>query len=129
MLGEPSRNRNLDNVANGSYGLYLLGVVFERQARYNEAKDCYQKALDLNPNMWAAYERCGRLGDIANPIKIFTETKLKNFEGSSARKQGATPVSKKKKEEDDRLKRLAQGQFPKRKNSMHNDTSSINHFK
>lgn len=78
----------------------------------------------MNPNMWAAYERWGRLGELANPIKIFTETKLKNYEGSSARKQGMTPVSKKKKEEDDRLKRLAQGQFPKRKNSIHSDTSS-----
>ena len=77
--------------------------------------------------MWAAYERWGRLGELANPIKIFTETKLKNYENSSARRhgQGLTPVSKKRKEEDDRLKRLAQGQFPKRKNSIHSDTSSI----
>ena len=55
MLGESNRNKNLDVVANGSYGLYLLGVVYERQTKYGDAKDCYHKALELNPNMWAAY--------------------------------------------------------------------------
>ena len=28
LTGEASRNRSLDGVANGSYGLYLLGVVY-----------------------------------------------------------------------------------------------------
>jgi hypothetical protein len=37
--------KNTDNVANGSYGLYLLGVVCEKQTRYADAKEFYLKAL------------------------------------------------------------------------------------
>lgn len=46
LLGsETMKIKNYDNVANGSYGLYLLGVVCEKQTRYADAKDYYLKAL------------------------------------------------------------------------------------
>ena len=32
------KNKNYESVANGSYGLYLLGVVCEKQTRYADAK-------------------------------------------------------------------------------------------
>ena len=46
LLGaEPGKVKNYDNVANGSFGLYLLGVVCEKQTRYADAKDYYSRAL------------------------------------------------------------------------------------
>lgn len=46
LLGtETMKIKNYDNVANGSYGLYLLGVVCEKQTRYADAKEYYVKAL------------------------------------------------------------------------------------
>ncbi|MCB0371248.1 MAG: tetratricopeptide repeat protein [Bdellovibrionales bacterium] len=42
-------------MANGSFGLYLLGVVCEKQTRYADAKDYYLKALEVNPTLWSAY--------------------------------------------------------------------------
>lgn len=39
LLGtDPGKGKNYDNVANGSYGLYLLGVVCEKQTRFADAK-------------------------------------------------------------------------------------------
>lgn len=47
LLGpaDQSKIKNYDSVANGSYGLYLLGVVCEKQTRYADAKEYYLKAL------------------------------------------------------------------------------------
>ena len=120
------KGKNYDNVANGSYGFYLLGVVCEKQTRYADAKDFFMRALEINPTLWSAYERIGRLGDHVNPGKIFSEVKLKAYETTQAKKM-ATPVSaKKKKEDEDKVRRLGnQGgsTFPKRKNSMHSTDS------
>ena len=54
--------KNYDNVANGSYGFYLLGVVCEKQTRYADAKEYYSKAIEINPTLWSAYEKLGKLG-------------------------------------------------------------------
>lgn len=55
-------NKNYDSVPNGSYGLYLLGVITEKSHRYGEAKEYFMKALEANPTMWSAYEKIGKLG-------------------------------------------------------------------
>ena len=50
-----SGSKNYESIPNGSYGLYLLGVLTEKQQRYVDAKDYYMRALDLNPTLWSAY--------------------------------------------------------------------------
>lgn len=65
MLGNVEQTKpakSYDNVPNGSYGLYLLGVLTEKQQRYVDAKDYFLRALDLNPTLWSAYEKLGKLG-------------------------------------------------------------------
>ena len=47
--------KNYDSIPNGSYGLYLLGVITEKDHRYNEAKDYFYRALEMNPTLWSAY--------------------------------------------------------------------------
>lgn len=81
LLGniEQGKSKNYDAVANGSYGLYLLGVVCEKQTRFNDAKDYYIKALELNPTLWSAFEKLGKLGESIMPNKIFTEAKMKSY--------------------------------------------------
>jgi TolA-binding protein len=39
------KSKSYDFIANGSYGLYLLGVVCEKQTRYADAKEYFLKAL------------------------------------------------------------------------------------
>lgn len=81
----------------------------------------------MNPTLWSAYEKLGRLGDNnIMPNKIFTEAKMKNFEINYKKTTISTPVSKKRKEEEEKLKKTGQNQLPKRKNSVHTgDSSSI----
>lgn len=69
-----------ENVPNGAYGLYLLGLINERLQKYTDAKEYYGKALELNPTLWIAYEKLCKLGESALPEKIFTESKLKRWE-------------------------------------------------
>lgn len=74
-----SKLKNYDSVANGSYGLYLLGIICEKQTRYADAKEYLLKALDMNPTLWSAYEKLGKLGENIMPNKIFNEVKMKNY--------------------------------------------------
>ena len=126
LLGaDPLKGKNFDNVANGSYGLYLLGVVCEKQIRYADAKEYYSKALELNPTLWSAYEKLGKLGEQVNPGKVFSDTRHKNYE-AAALKKPSTPVSlKRKKEEEERVKKPVT-QAPKRKNSIHSADNASN---
>jgi len=81
LLGtsDHSKLKNYDSVANGSYGLYLLGIICEKQTRYADAKEYFLKALDMNPTLWSAYEKLGKLGENIMPNKIFNEVKMKNY--------------------------------------------------
>jgi tetratricopeptide (TPR) repeat protein len=81
LLGtsDHSKLKNYDSVANGSYGLYLLGIICEKQTRYADAKEYLLKALDMNPTLWSAYEKLGKLGENIMPNKIFNEVKMKNY--------------------------------------------------
>lgn len=97
LLGgsDQSKTKNYDLVANGSYGLYLLGVICEKQTRYSDARDYFMKALEMNPTLWSAYEKLGKLGEHAMPGKIFNDLKMKNYENSP--KKLVTPLIKKRK--------------------------------
>lgn len=53
------------------------------------------------------------------PNKIFNEAKMKNFETNSKKAVISTPISKKRKEEEEKMKKAVQTQLPKRKNSIH----------
>ena len=51
------------SIPNGAGGYYYLGFVCERQGKTKEASECYQKALQLQPSLWCAFERlCHLLG-------------------------------------------------------------------
>lgn len=50
-------------VPNGASGYYLLGFVLEKQFKRLPAIECYEKALQLQPTLWCAFERlCKMLG-------------------------------------------------------------------
>jgi hypothetical protein len=100
-------------------------VLCEKQTRYADAKDYYQRALEVNPTLWSAYEKLGRLGDNINPGKVFSDIKLKSYETSVTRKLATPLSSKRKKEDEEKIKRLGgnQSQLPKRKNSIHSSES------
>lgn len=84
----------LDNVPNGSYGIYLLGLIYEKQQKHAEAKEFFIKSLEMNPTLWVAYEKLCKLGEHILPNKIFTEVKFKIYESTRKRPQeGYTTVS------------------------------------
>ncbi len=69
-----------------------MGVITEKDLRYNEAKDYFYRALEINPTLWSAYEKLGKLGENVQPNKIFTDMKMKNYENTnkkSVKKSGA----------------------------------------
>ena len=121
LLGtsDHSKLKNYDSVANGSYGLYLLGIICEKQTRYADAKQYLMKALDMNPTLWSAYEKLGKLGQNIMPNKIFNEVKMKNYQSNFKKNVISTPISKKRREEEEKMKKSVQPQLPKRKNSIH----------
>lgn len=77
------RHLNLEenkSIPNGAGGYYYLGFVCERQGKTKEASQCYQKALQLQPSLWCAFERLCRLvggckssGGVVDASRIFTE--------------------------------------------------------
>lgn len=75
-----ANNRVDSNIPNGSYGLYLLAQIYERNQKHAEAKEYYAQALELNPSLWIAYEKLCRLGEQVLPNKVFNEVKYRNYE-------------------------------------------------
>ena len=77
----------------------------------------------MNPTLWSAYEKLGKLGDNLNPGKIFSDNKHRGYESTQNKKLN-TPISAKKKKEEE-VRRLGNpSQFPKRKNSVHGKDAS-----
>lgn len=37
------------------------------------------KALELNPTLWSAYEKLGKLGENVMPNRVFLETRMKSY--------------------------------------------------
>lgn len=87
LLGDPqSVKLNMplqqlaEKVPNGSYGLYLLGLIYERQQKFNDSKEYFSKALELNPTLWSAYEKICKHGELLSPSKIFAASRYKSYE-------------------------------------------------
>jgi len=57
LVGPPASPGTLADVVNGAAGLFLLGQVKEKQAKRDQAIECYAKCLEVCPFMWDAYER------------------------------------------------------------------------
>lgn len=64
----------------GAPGYYLLGSVLESQFKNEKAVECYERALQLQPTLWCAFERLCRLqggpgasSDRVDATRIFTE--------------------------------------------------------
>ena len=52
-----------NNIPNGAYGYYLLGLINEKRSINQDTKEFYLKALELNPNLWIAYEKLCKMGE------------------------------------------------------------------
>jgi len=68
------------NIPHGAPGYYLLGYVLEMQFKNQNAIECYEKALQLQPTLWCAFERlCKLLGgpeaskNRVDAVRIFTD--------------------------------------------------------
>jgi tetratricopeptide (TPR) repeat protein len=78
-------NHHLDlnsnrSIPHGASGYYLLGFVLESQFKNEKAVECYERALQLQPTLWCAFERLCRLlggpgatNERVDAAKIFTE--------------------------------------------------------
>ena len=82
----------INNVPNGSFGVYLLGLINEKQQKFQEAKEYYFKSLEINPTLWVAYEKLCRLGDHILPNKVFSEAKFKNYENNRKKNMGSLNI-------------------------------------
>ena len=51
---------------------YLLGQICEKQCRVPEAINHFSRALNLNKNLWTAYEKLCRLGNFPDPRSAFS---------------------------------------------------------
>ena len=60
-------------VVGGAAGYYLLGTICEQQAKQKEAAKFYNKAVELDPTLWTAFERLCKLNPQASPETIFRE--------------------------------------------------------
>lgn len=60
-------------VIGGAAGYYLLGSVFELQAKLKEAAKFYTKALELDPTLWIAFEKLCNLNPQVQPELIFKD--------------------------------------------------------
>ncbi len=59
---------------NGAYGLYTLGLAYEKQQLFDQANDCFYRALELNPTLWIAFEKLCKNGQKTYPNTIFSES-------------------------------------------------------
>ena len=50
-------NNGVDSVPNGAAGVYLLGRVYQLSNRHNPAVQQFQRALQMDPLMWCAFEQ------------------------------------------------------------------------
>lgn len=54
---------NYDAVANGAQGLYLLAQIYEKSQKKQQACECYFRAFQKNPTLFAAFERYLQLAE------------------------------------------------------------------
>ena len=56
---------------------YLLGLIYEKQQKFQEAKDFFKKALEMNPTLWTAYEKLCKMGEQIPPHEVFNDVYYK----------------------------------------------------
>ena len=70
------------NVPNGSTGLYLLGLICEKDNRRDHATAYFSLALKIDPYNWDAYERLCNMGAEFPPEAFFGTDDLSNAESA-----------------------------------------------
>lgn len=81
LVNKPGSSLSLENIPNGSYGLYALAESLERQHKFDEARLFFSQALEQNPTLWKAYEKLCKMGDRnTSPTTIFNEVKYSKYE-------------------------------------------------
>lgn len=92
------------------------------------------KALELNPTMWSAYEKIGKLGENLMPNKVFVEARMKNIEVTKKPPSPGYNIRKRKEEEieSQKLKKTAYpssmpmgGQLVRKKSLVAGNTQQI----
>lgn len=97
LTSERKEGGKYDHVPNGSYGVFLLGQAYEKLHFFTEAKECFCKALEMNPLLWTAFEKCCKMGESFSPIKAFSDVKVAAFyEGTPARRVSSKGFSPRK---------------------------------
>lgn len=54
---------NYDTVVSGAQGLYLLAQIYEKSQKKQQACECYYRAFQKNPTLFAAFERYLQLAE------------------------------------------------------------------
>ncbi|KAL3673595.1 hypothetical protein V7S43_001297 [Phytophthora oleae] len=73
----------IENVPAGAAGLYLLGRVYRRGNRRQQAEVCFVKSLEIDPFMWSAYEQLCELGANLEASIFFGAANYFNSSGSA----------------------------------------------
>ena len=60
-----------NSIPNGAFGNYLLGLIYEKEVRFEEARMQFTLAVESNPTLWSAYEKLTKLGELIQGNKVF----------------------------------------------------------
>lgn len=44
-------------IPNGAAGYYLLGLINDKSSKFKQAQEYFEKALELDPTLWCAFEK------------------------------------------------------------------------
>eukprot|EP01122_Echinamoeba_exundans_P006598 TRINITY_DN1889_c1_g1_i1.p1 TRINITY_DN1889_c1_g1~~TRINITY_DN1889_c1_g1_i1.p1 ORF type:complete len:417 (-),score=84.16 TRINITY_DN1889_c1_g1_i1:576-1778(-) len=77
--GEPA---NLEEVPNGSAGLFILGQLCRKLNQRERAVKYFSKSLELNPLLWCSYEALCKLGENIDPATFFGRDEEPSNEGN-----------------------------------------------
>ncbi|KAI9907915.1 hypothetical protein PsorP6_004299 [Peronosclerospora sorghi] len=75
--------RAIENVPSGASGLYLLGKIYRRGNRRQQAVTCFVKSLEIDPFLWSAYEQLCQLGANLESSRFFGAANYFNCAGTA----------------------------------------------
>ena len=82
-------------VPGGPNGLYLLGNICRSSGRREEAIECYQLALELDPMLWTAMEALSQLGQPGADVReAALERERPAAAAGGAKQRGASAVAR-----------------------------------
>lgn len=61
MSKNKDKGHYLQHILNGSFGLYILGLIYDKQGKVGQAIKCYQMCNQQDKFIWNSYERLLRL--------------------------------------------------------------------